>query len=168
MTKVTPWTKPESRVMGMTNIRGTDRIETKALVERIRKFRGRLTFSQIVHELNWPDGRMSWLRVRQLCVRYEITTADADEPEYYTRAIREDNRKLQCEGPGCKALAKKKGLCDAHYSQLWRTGAVGRLRHVTSPSTIPPLELARANLRTEITKARSEPAKPFKKGDLIW
>ena len=80
---------------GYTTIPNVGRFETAEIVARIRRFRGRLKFGEIVKELGWPDGRASWLKVRQLCQRNQITTNDADDPDYYTNAIREDERKLR-------------------------------------------------------------------------
>jgi hypothetical protein len=84
-----------TRTVGYLNIPGAGRLKTEEIVARIRRFRGRLRFTDIVRELGWPPGRISWLKVRQLCIRFEIATNDADDPDYYTSAIRDDERKLR-------------------------------------------------------------------------
>ncbi len=80
---------------GWMNLHGVGLVKTMDLVATIRKFRGRLTFGQIVAALGMPDTRMNWLTVLGLCRRYAITTADPDDPDYFHRTIMADQKKLQ-------------------------------------------------------------------------
>jgi hypothetical protein len=81
--------KPPKR-HGWTNLPGLPPTETMALVERIRKFRGRKTIAQILVELGVPHTRETWLRILELCRRFEVQTADPDDPDYFRKAIVSD------------------------------------------------------------------------------
>lgn len=81
-----------ARRHGWTTLQNVGCVETGDLVARIRRFRGRKRICEIVTGLGMPPSRVNWLRVRDLCLRYEIATADPDDPEYFRGAIAADRR----------------------------------------------------------------------------
>lgn len=63
-------------------------VETGVLVERIRKFRGRLTSAQIAKTVGL-GGWAGVMTIKALCKKYAISTADED-PDYRPGVIRRD------------------------------------------------------------------------------
>lgn len=91
-------------------------IETKALVERIRKFRGRLTAQQIARIIGLP-GWSGVMSVKAMCAKFEITTADEDA-DYRPGVVHRDALVLLAQ----EALANEIRLAkaDAHRAPLYR------------------------------------------------
>jgi hypothetical protein len=48
--------------------------------------------------------------------------------------------KRQCTGPGCDRPARARGLCESHYKQERKHGAVSELKYHRRPSVLPPMQ----------------------------
>jgi hypothetical protein len=118
------------------------RVETETLVARLRRYRGRLTFGELLDALGVPRSRASWLSMRKLCRDHQIITKDPDDPDYFPRVVARDER----------ALAEQD-----------RQEALDRARD-------EQVAKIRAVLKREIAAAIAEKptVKPFKQGDLSW
>lgn len=74
---------------GIYNCLKTGPIETDDLVAKIRKYRGRLTIRQLVDQLQFKSTLSGLLIIKNLCVKYEIMTADL-EPDYRHSTVTRD------------------------------------------------------------------------------
>jgi hypothetical protein len=121
-------------------------VETDKLVAQIRKFRGKKTYAEIVVELGWPKGRYSWLKARDICKRFQISTSDQTDPEYYPMVVRQDMKKLREED-----------------SRLQRNTMLKRTK-------LKAIREAKSALQLEIQAAlvESQHAPRYKPGALVW
>lgn len=130
---------------GMTDVGDGQKIPTMRLVEKLRRFRGRLTKRLLCQALGYSSqNRTAYVAVCRLCREYEIITADEHDGGWF---------------PG-KTVDKAKPTV--------ATATKRRIDDADDPAV--KLRLAREALKVEIQMAIAEQAtaRPYKANRLEW